>query len=270
MVFEFAVTRSVRDTAALLDCVHGAMPGDPYTVVPPERPYAQEVDADPGSLRIGLAARHDDVEIHPDCVAATEEAARTLEGLGHRVEDSRPSQVVSSVLMPHALVVVAVAQARTVESFGQLLGRELGPDDMDSDNWLVTAMGQKVTGTQYLAAIEGIQTYQREVAAWWEDGFDLLLTPTIAAPPPKIGELVPDPEKPLDAFMRTGGLLPFTIPFNVTGQPAVSLPLHWNAAGLPIGVQIVAAFGREDLLIRVASQLERAVDWARRRPRIHA
>ena len=104
----------------------------------------------------------------------------------------------------------------------------------------------------------------------WADGHDLLITPTILTPPPKIGTFVPDPSKPLDAFIRSGSLLTFTIPFNVTGQPAISLPLHWNDAGLPIGVQFVAAFGREDLLLRVAAQLERAVEWSQRRPAVHA
>jgi amidase len=127
-----------------------------------------------------------------------------------------------------------------------------------------------VSATQYLAAVEAHHRFQRNVAAWWEEGHDLLITPTIAGLPPRVGEMCPDPAKPLDAFMRSGALLPFTLPFNVTGQPAISLPLHVNDAGLPVGVQIVAAFGREDLLIRVASQLERAVGWGSRRPPIHA
>ena len=128
-------------------------------------------------------------------------------------------------------------------------------DDMDCDNWALTEMGQQVSAGQYLAAVQAHQDYRRSVTAWWADGFDLLVTPTISAPPPRIGEMVPDPAKPLDAFLRSGALLPFTLPFNVTGQPAVSLPLHWNDAGLPIGVQFIAAMGREDLLLRIASQL---------------
>ena len=157
-----------------------------------------------------------------------------------------------------------------MEDFGRLIGRELGPDDMDSDNWALTEMGQQVSGTQYLAAVQAHHDYRRSVVAWWKDGFDLLITPTISAPPPRIGEMVPDPAKPLDAFLRSGALLPFTLPFNVTGQPAVSLPLHWNDAGLPIGVQFIAEMGREDLLLRIASQLEREVEWGKRRPPIHA
>jgi amidase len=134
----------------------------------------------------------------------------------------------------------------------------------------VTEIGRQVPGTQYLAALEAYNDYTRSVAAWWEGGFDLLVTPMISAPPPKVGEMKPDAANPMDAFIRSGSLLSFAIPFNVTGQPAISLPLHWNADGLPIGVQLVAAMGREDLLIRVASQLEAEVAWVERRPAICA
>jgi amidase len=270
MTFEFIVSRTVRDTAAMLDAVQGPMPGDPYGIAPPERPYADEVGADPGSLRVGVLSKRDDVEIHPDCVEAAESAGRLLEALGHRVEASYPKEVGGSSLLLHTLAIISSGQARVVEDFGRLLGRELGPDDMDCDNWAVTEMGRRVSAMQYLGALQAHHDYQRRVASWWEDGFDLLITPTIAAPPPRIGEMVPDPAKPMDAFMRSGGLLPFTLPFNITGQPAVSLPLHWNAAGLPIGVQLIAAMGREDLLIRVARQLEQEVEWSKRRPPIHA
>jgi amidase len=141
---------------------------------------------------------------------------------------------------------------------------------MDSDNWAITELGREVSSSRYLNAIEHFGRFQRQVAAWWADGHDLLVTPTITAPPPRLGELVPDRATPLDAWTRTGQLLGFTLPFNVTGQPAISLPLYWNAAGLPIGVQLVAAFGREDVLIRVAAQLEEALPWKERWPGVHA
>ncbi|MBI5503640.1 MAG: amidase [Deltaproteobacteria bacterium] len=269
MVFEFALSRTVRDTAALLDCVHGTMPGDPYEAAPPRRPYATEVGRDPGRLRIGLLSSHQG-GVHADCTAAAESAARTLQSLGHDVEVSSPPDLAGSALIESLLVVIASAQAREVQVFGELLGRELGADDMDCDNWAVTEMGRQVSATRYLAALDAYQGYQRRMAAWWASGFDLLVTPTIAAPPPRIGEMIADPARPMDAFMRSGNLLVFCAPFNVTGQPAISLPLHMNAAGLPIGVQLVSAFGREDLLIQVASQLERSVGWAARLPAVHA
>ncbi len=270
MIFEFVVARSMRDVAGMLDAVHGPMPGDPYGVTPPARPYVDEVGADPGRLRVGLLSHHDDNEVHPDCVAAVNAAGKLLESLGHDVDARYPAEVAGSALLPHILAIISCYQARAVEDFGQQLGRELGADDLDASNWAVTEIGQQVSGTQYLAALQGNQDYQRAVASWWDGGFDLLVTPTTAVPPPKVGEMTPDPANPMDAFMRSGRLLPFLIPFNVTGQPAISLPLHWNDEGLPIGVQIVAAMGREDLLLRVASQLEAEVRWTERKPGVCA
>jgi amidase len=115
-----------------------------------------------------------------------------------------------------------------------------------------------------------LQADTRRIAQWWEDGFDLLLTPTLAEPPPLLGQFVSTPDQPLAGARRAEQLIPFTPVFNITGQPAISLPLHWNAGGLPIGVHLVAAYGREDLLIRVASQLEQAHPWANRFPPVYA
>jgi amidase len=269
MAIEFAVSRSVRDTAVLLDAVEGPMPGDPYGAVPPERPYVQELGRPAGRLQVGVLAQREGVLVHPDCVEAAERAARALADLGHTVNASHPPEIASGEIDRAAIAVVASNQARDVERFGEILGRELGPDDMDSDNWAITMLGREVSAARYLGAIEQFHHFQRRVAAWWADGHDLLLTPTITAPPPRLGDLVPDPATPLDAWTRTGQLLGFTLPFNVTGQPAISLPLHWNAAGLPIGVQLVAAFGREDVLIRVAAQLEAALPWQDRWPGVH-
>ena len=168
------------------------------------------------------------------------------------------------------LKIISSCQARDIERFEQALGRTLGPEDMDCDNWKVTEIGRQVTAIEYQAAVEANHAFSRRMAAWWDSGFDLFLTPTVPEPSPPIGELVPDPAEPLKGFMRSGQLTPFMIPFNITGQPAISLPLHWSDAGLPIGVQLVAAFGREDLLIRIAAQLEQAVPWAAKRPPVHA
>ena len=168
------------------------------------------------------------------------------------------------------LNVISSNQARDVERFEALLGRELGPDDLDADNWRVTEIGRTVTATQFIAATDAYNTFRREMLGWWAGGFDLLVTPTITRPSPRVGEIIPSADAPLDAFMRSGALLPFCLPFNVTGQPAISLPLHMSVDGLPIGVQLVADAGREDLLIRVAAQLETQLDWAARRPPVHA
>jgi len=127
-----------------------------------------------------------------------------------------------------------------------------------------------VSAAQYIGACLWLQAYTRRVASWWTEGFDLLLTPTMAEPPFRLGEMTSTREEPLRAFIRAVPTVTFTAPFNVTGQPAISLPLSWNNAGLPIGVQLVAPYGREDLLLRVAAQLEQACPWAERRPPVHA
>ncbi|MCP4007257.1 MAG: amidase [bacterium] len=269
MVYEFAVTRSVRDCAALLDAVQGGMPGDPYAVASPATPYKSEVGADPGKLRIGIVDRQTDGPLHPDCDAAMKDTGRRLEALGHKVEIAYPENLFTDALLPHVLNVISSSQARDMENMGQAIGRTLDQGDVDSDNWLVSEMGKTISATQYLAAIEAYNLFRREMLAWWSS-FDVLVTPTITAPSPLVGEILPDPAKPLDAFMRSGALLGFCVPFNITGQPAMSLPLFQNAKGLPIGVQLIGGTEREDLLIRLAAQLEDDVRWSQRVPAIHA
>ncbi len=246
------------------------MPGDPYAAAPPARPYRAEVGAPSDRLRIGLLTGLKTVNIQSDCVTAVESAGRLLTSLGNHVEVSHPAALEDPELAVGILPVIAASQARAIEQFSAAIGRTISAEDMDCDNWAVTEMGRKVSATDYLAGVEALHRYSRKVAAWWAGGFDLLVTPTIPEPPPPLGELVPDSREPLKGFQRSGGLVAFTIPFNVTGQPAISLPLHWTPEGLPVGVQLVAAIGREDLLIRVASQLEQAQPWIERRPPLHA
>jgi amidase len=271
LAFEHAVTRSMRDAAALLDVIAGAMPGDPYVAAPPDRPYRDEVGAPCRSLRIGLLPTSSSHTIHADCRTAVEATGRLLESFGHTVEVAHPAALDDPSMSAAAIAVIATCQARAIEDFGAKLGRALGPADMDSDNWAITLEGRKVSGAQYLAAVETLHAWNRRMAAFWtRDGFDLLVTPTIPEPPPPLGQQIPDPKNPLAAWSRAGELVTFTVPFNVTGQPAMSVPVHWNDDGLPIGVQLVAAFGREDVLIRVGSQLEAALRWDERRPAICA
>jgi amidase len=135
--------------------------------------------------------------------------------------------------------------------------------------WEFAQIGRSLHSARYIAAVEWLHGYSRRMASWWQSGYDLLVTPTLGEPPPRLGEMRPPDDNPLGTE-RALGLIPFTWPFNVTGQPALSLPLHWNAAGLPVGVQLVAAYGREDVLLRVAAQLEQARPWAHRRPPICA
>lgn len=272
LVARLAVTRSVRDTAALLDAVQGAMPGDPYTAPPPRRPYVEELGVDPGSLRIGLrvdapAAVGDP---HPDAVAAAESAAALLESLGHRVEVGSPSALDDPDFVPYFINAYNSWVARDLERLGQAVGTPVTDADVEAGTWALAEAGRQVTATDYLAAVEYLHDFTRRVAGWWAGGFDLLLTPTIPEPPPVLGEFSGTPDNPLVGLFRSAEIVPFTAPFNTTGQPAVSLPLHWNADGLPIGVQLVAAYGREDQLVQVSAQLEAAAPWADRRPPVHA
>ncbi len=244
-----------------------------HTAPPPRRPYRDEVGADPGALRIGVLA-HDprgQVDVHPECVAAVERTRRTLADLGHRVADGFPAALADPAVVEPILHIITAATARDLDSWGERTGRPLGPDDVEPTTWAMAEMGRAHTARDYLRAVATMHAWSRRVAAWWaEDGFDLLLTPTLVEPPPPLGTFAPTPDEPLRGLAHAIAFVTFTIPFNATGAPAISLPLHWNAAGLPIGVQLVAAYGREDLLLRVAAQLERAEPWANRRPPIHA
>ena len=265
---DLVVTRSVRDTAAILDVAAGMEPGDPYTAPPPARPFLDEVGADPGRLRIGLFTESAS-GTHPDCVAAAGAAARHLEALGHHIEESHPASLLEDELTGAFVTLWSTGAAWSLDYWGRSIGREIVEADVEPLTWALAAMGRSHSGAQYLSAVEWLQRWSRRTAGWWET-HDLLLTPTLAEPPPKLGELDSPPENPLHGLFRAASLVPFTPPYNITGQPAISLPLHWSADGLPIGVQLVAGYGREDLLLRVAAQLEQAAPWSDRRPGVSA
>jgi amidase len=272
LVVDGALTRSVRDTAALLDVAEGAAPGEPFVLARPERPYVEEVGADPGSLRIGVMtdAPGGAVEVHAECVEAARGTASLLESLGHHVEVSHPAALDDPEYTGHFVTTWAAGMAWVLDYWTRLTGHEIGPDDVEPLTWALAEMGRSCTAPQWLTSREWLQVSTRAIARWWADGFDLLLTPTLAEPPPPLGSFDSPPDEPLHGILRAATMIPFTPAFNVTGQPAVSLPLHTSADGLPIGVQLVAAAGREDVLVRVAAQLEAAAPWADRRPPVHA
>jgi amidase len=232
------------------------------------RPYREEVGADPGVLRIGLmtTAPGGAAPVHVECVEAAENAAMLLRSLGHRVEQSYPSALEELEQIVHFGAVTGADAAAQLDSWSARTGDAIGAEDVEPNTWAIAEMGRAISGAMLIGSLEWLAGYRRRVAAWFAAGFDLLLTPTLAEPPPRLGEFASTPDNPLAPGLRGGVLVPFTPPFNSTGQPAISLPLHWNAAALPIGVQLVAAYGREDLLIRIASQLEQARPWAERRP----
>jgi amidase len=271
-VCEHVVTRSVRDSARLLDVTAGALPGDPYSAPPPVRPFADEPERDPGRLRVGLCLRRPGGEpLHPECAEAVQATGRALESLGHAVELAHPRAFDEvDAFRGHFSPIVASWTAATLDLVGSLTGQPLGERDVEPGTWALAELGRGVTAPQYIASILWIEGFTRRMASWWAGGFDLLVTPTLGEPPPPLGYLKDDPADPSRALQRLFALMAFTPQFNATGQPAISLPLHWSPAGLPVGVQVVAAYAGEGLLLSVAGQLEAALPWSERRPPIRA
>jgi amidase len=274
LVARHVVTRSVRDSAIALDALAGEMPGDPYTAPPPSRPFAAELGVEPGRLRIGVRATAPAgiAEVDPACTAAVDAAAALLASLGHHLEPASPEPFDDLALLVHFTTVLAASTAYDLRKLAMVAGRDLTPDDVEPVTWAQAELGRTVTADAYLEAVESLRAWARRMATWWEPGdgtaaFDLLLTPTMARPPAPLGEIRGEDAE--GAILAATPYAAFTLPFNVTGQPAMSVPLHW-ADGLPIGVQLVAATGREDVLLRVAAQLESAQPWSTRRPPVHA
>jgi len=281
-----ALTRSVRDSAALLDATQGADVGAPYEIKPPQRPYRDEVGAAPGKLRIAYTtAPFLAPSIHPDCVAGVTATAALLRDLGHEVVEAAPAFEREPWLLSFMKIVSGEARA-DVEASGVIVGRRLGFADFETATYVIGLLGKSWSAGDYASGARYLQTWARAVGAFFAD-FDVLLTPTLASPPHLIGALKPTAAEAaildlvgrLDAgwFMKLTGLakllaekslgfIPYTPLFNVTGQPAISLPLHWNDAGLPIGMQFVSRWGDEATLFRLAAQLENAKPWFERTP----
>jgi amidase len=267
-VADGVVTRTVRDAAGVLDVISGRMPGEPYYAPPFPRPLAQEAGADPGRLRIGVLDRPglDGYLDDPPCRAAVASAARLLESLGHHVEESAPAAMFEQEFVHHFSTLIAADSEATFQAFEMLLGRPIGDDEIEPRNAAYRQAGRALGVVAYLQSRAWLSMWGRRMADWW-GGHDLLLTPTLGGRPPELGWFTaagPEQEGP-----RIVSFIPYTAQFNMTGQPAISLPLHWTPEGLPVGVQLAAAYGREDILVRVASQLEQAAPWAGRHPPVH-
>ncbi len=268
---QFAVTRSVRDAAALLDAVHGPGVGDSIVAPAPARPYVRELTADVVPLRVGVLDHHPlGAPIDPQCTAAARAAARALADLGHDVSDAWPATLEDAEFPRRFTAMWSTQQGMARAGLATLLGREVGPDDVEPVNWAMAEVAARMTATDLGIALDQAHRFRRAVRAWWAEGWDLLVTPTLTAPPLPIGAIANDAADPLAPMRRAGEWVAFTPAYNTTGQPAISLPLHWTPEGLPVGVQIVANYGREDLLIAVAARLEEHSPWAHRRPPLDA
>lgn len=262
---QHVITRSVRDCAAILEATAGPGPGDMVVAPPPLRPYTDELSSPLGRLRIGLLPYSPNNVLHPDCEAAVRGAAGLLEELGHSVEEDHPQVLDDSGNARRFMARWLVNTRLGVLGIGATLGREIGPDDVEPLTWAMAEAAKEMTAVDYALALSASANFTRQLASWWEEN-DILLTPTLGEPPPLIGELEPPANAPFATQAHTAALVPFTTHFNVSGQPAISLPLGRTPDGLPIGVQLVAAYGREDLLIALAAQLEEASPWADRHP----
>ncbi len=257
------VTRTIRDTARVLDGISQPWIGDPYWAPLPATSFEQAISDVPRQLRVGLVTESSWGTVHPECIMAVEQTALALQDLGHLVEVAKPDALFDDDLFEHFKVVLASSEAFSVEKLQDAVGRRFETGDMEADTQALVELGRKYSATDYLASVEWFHSYTRQMASWWQE-FDLLLTPVIAEPPPKIGEL----RDPRTGTKRLRELLLFTAQFNITGQPAISLPMHTSKEGLPIGVQLVAAMHGESLLLQVGQQLEDASSWYNRKPAV--
>ncbi|WP_287155230.1 amidase [Candidatus Solincola tengchongensis] len=268
LVVEHAVTRSVRDSAALLDATSGPDIGDPYWAPPPSRPFLQEVGADPGRLRIAYTTGEGETEVHADCVKAVEDAARLCAELGHEVEE-KPLGLDVAAITPHFMTLWGAAQAWMADGMAGAVGKTPAPEMFEPLTWALIEMGRGFSAAQYLIALTALQGVARDFARRFRE-YDLILTPTVAEPPPPLGTFDSPPDNPLYGIVRAAAFVPFTPICNITGQPAMNVPLYWNEEGLPVGVHFMARFGDEATLFRLAAQLEEARPWAGRRPPVSA
>ena len=283
---EHVITRSVRDSAAMLDATHGPGPGAPFGIAPPQRPFTREVNAAPGSLRVAWTTEPLlGSTVHPDCVEAVAGAVSLLEDLGHEVTERAP-RLDGAAFARAFLNMVAAEVGAELDDAATLLGRKPRRRELEPLTWALGLASRSTSAREHANALRVLDRTGGTVGRFFDD-CDVLVTPTVATPPPKIGALPPTAIEHVQ--LRILGLLgsgrlvkaarmldqtaesafeftPWTPLFNIGGQPAMSVPLHWNAAGLPIGVQFVARVGDEATLFRLAGQLERARLWFDRIP----
>lgn len=267
LVHEHVITVSVRDSAAILDATCGAAAGEPYPAPPPARPFLEEVGARGRRLKIGLWSRpYGGSEVHPDCLHAVRDAATLCEGLGHAVEeiDVTPADPVET--MRAFVTIYAAGTAALMDDWASATARVPTSDGFEPLTWALAELGRSSSGADYLTAVMRIQRTARDLARL-TSRFDALLSPTIAEPPAVLGSFTAPPGEPLAGFMRAGSYVAFLTIANMTGQPAMSVPLTWNDASLPIGVMFTGRFGDEATLFRLASELEAARPWAKKVPK---
>lgn len=264
---ESLMARTVRDIAAFLDVVSGHEPGDAYGAPSSPKTWTEQAGLALGPLRIGVLSGDPAGvgAVDSSNAAAVQFTADVLQSLGHRVTDAHPAILDSGPCPTEFLACIPVIISRELDRLGGLIGRELTEADVEPATWAIRAGAADVSAQVYSAGVDSLRAYQTELERWWlDDGWDLLLTPTTPTPPPLLGRA----SNPSLSGAAELGQETFTLPFNVSGQPAISLPMSTTLEGLPLGVQLIAAYGREDVLLQVAAQLEKARPWAERQPRL--
>jgi amidase len=270
LISELCVSVSVRDSAALLDATEGPAVGDPYSAPYLPRSYVEELAARPTKLRVGVMREPlNGAAVHPDCMAAVDAAITLCRELGHEVVERRPTLSDPAGFFASFITVWTVAATVSLRAAEELAGRDATEADVEPLTWALSQMGRQCTAPDYVLATRRLHRASRDIAEFFV-GHDALITPTLAQPPVRLGELACPPDEPLRGFIKSGGYAAFTPVFNITGQPAMSVPLHWNGEGLPIGVQFAARFGDEATLLRLAAELELAHPWAQRVPPVSA
>lgn len=269
LVIQHAITRSVRDSAALLDATEAPDPGAPYWPPARQRPFLNEVGAPPGRLRIGFsAASPTGGQVDPECVKAMERTATLCVDLGHDVEEAAPRY--DAAAMQDALArLLSVHLAYGIDSLAAAMGRDASTDIIERANYAIAQQGRELPAPAFLDALETFSIVSRQTAPFFET-YDLALTPTLARPPVEHGYITADDPDWRRYLKRFFAFIPFTPLANVTGNPAMTVPLHSTAGGLPVGVNFLGRFGDEATLFRLASQLEMAQPWSTRRPPVWA
>lgn len=272
---EHAISLTVRDSAALLDATSGPDIGDPYYAPPKERPYLEEVKREPNRLKIGFLTSIPEgwgleTHLHRDCQNAVEDAAALCQKLGHIVEEIYPSELSQPNLTKTFGQIFTCNAGRIIAYWEEEMDKKITEDQVESLTWASAQAGLKRTGADYLGCVERIQRFSRKMARWYhQGGYDMLLSPTLSIPPVKLGSFEPTADDPMSGFKTTNAFVSLTFIQNITGLPAMSVPLYWNKDNIPIGVQFAGRFGDEAGLFRLAAQLEQERPWADRKPPIH-
>ena len=270
-----AVTRTVRDTALVLETVVGADPLDPYQPrVPAQGAFREVLHRDPPRVRFGVATdAPDSSAVDPRIVEIVQRTAATLESLGHEFTPNNPASLGDPEffgrIMTNFLTTYPVWVADSVAMMETMSGSAVTAETVEPHTWALAEMGRTVGALSFQQSLTTLMQAGREIRTWWNEGNDILVTPTVGELPWTLGQFGPTPENPMAAVMRSAGIVGFVTAFNISGQPAISVPVG-EVDGLPVGVQMVAAWGREDLLLQLAHQLEQAMPWADRLPLIHA